>query len=49
MADPMGRTAVLGIMLVLVGLAFKLSLFPFHQRQGGIDESHMRERLREVS
>lgn len=30
MADPVMRTAVLAIMLVLVGLAFKLSIVPFH-------------------
>lgn len=30
MADPSARTLVLGIMMVLVGLAFKLSIVPFH-------------------
>lgn len=30
MADPMVRTVVLASMLVMVGLAFKLSLVPFH-------------------
>jgi NADH-quinone oxidoreductase subunit N len=29
-ADPAVRTLVLGILLVLVGIGFKLSLFPFH-------------------
>lgn len=29
-ADPALRTLALGILMVLVGLAFKLSLFPFH-------------------
>ena len=30
MGDPAARTIVLGLMLVMVGLAFKLSLVPFH-------------------
>ena len=30
MSDPIVRTVILGIMLVMVGLAFKLSLVPFH-------------------
>ncbi|MEX0704439.1 MAG: NADH-quinone oxidoreductase subunit N [Planctomycetales bacterium] len=30
MADPVMRTAVLAILMVLVGLAFKLSIVPFH-------------------
>ena len=30
MGDPTARTIVLGLMMILVGLAFKLSLVPFH-------------------
>ncbi|MFQ5731425.1 MAG: NADH-quinone oxidoreductase subunit N [Planctomycetaceae bacterium] len=30
MGDPTARTIVLGLMLIMVGLAFKLSLVPFH-------------------